>query len=160
MSGLAVPFPRIGFSARIAWAVHMQKNVSKGQGPAVKREETLSSLSKRKPPVLLSATLHVPVKSPPTRSASPPYRRVFVKRLLWANSRFCASHPHWRSLLFDNDQNHTCGIGARHVEFSKIGSQPASLDYQLRVNTRITSRPLRLTHLLNAVSVEAPLEFD
>ena len=48
---------------------------------------------------------------------------------------------------------------ARHVPFSKIGGQFTSLDYQLRVNTRIAPGPPDF-HLLNAVSVEVPLEFD
>ena len=68
------------FSSHRLGCPHAKKCLKRA-GTCGEERRDVVFLIQAKPPVLLSATLHVPVKSPPTRSASPPYRRVFVKRL-------------------------------------------------------------------------------
>ena len=77
MSGLAVPFPRIVFSARIAWACqHAKQCFKRAQNCGEERRDAVF-LIQAKPRVLLFAILHVPMKCPADPApASPPDRRV------------------------------------------------------------------------------------
>ena len=96
------------------------KNMSqKGRELRVEREGTLSSSSKRNREFLLSATLHVPMKSPPTRSASPRIDGVFVKR--FGPLPILLHHVHIGVRFYLTITR------ARHVTFLKIGGPPASL---------------------------------
>jgi hypothetical protein len=98
MSGLAVPFPRIVFSARIAWACpHAKQCLKRAQNCGEERRDAVFLIQTKTASFTfrnLACAHEIPRRPRPSVSA----RSTGLVKRFWATPDFVHHVQHWRSL--------------------------------------------------------------